>query len=105
LGDNILPGSDAALKRHSGPLYRGVLDHDDGVGAGRERSAGHDGGALASANGWQLVSDAGTDLAQQFQLCRAIGGADGVAVAGGAREGRKVAVGEDFFGEDSIVCC
>src|SRR5207302_1460713 len=90
-----------ALQADGISCERSVLDHDDGVGARRERSPGHDGGTLAFLNLRKLAGDAGADLGDDLQRT-AISRADGVPVARGAREGREVTVSGDRFREDAV---
>ena len=98
------PGATAFVISTESCLRRRVFHHYDGVRAWRHWGAGHDGIGLASIQcGWDLTRTC-FDFSDYFELgwkLSQIGCADRIAVAGGSRKGRDVAVGGDGFGEDS----
>jgi hypothetical protein len=80
-----------------------VFDHEDGVGAGRDGSSGHDLDGLVGGKSGAGPELAGAELADDFEVGFRvpIGGAEGEAVAGGAVEGGLVAIREERGGEDA----
>jgi hypothetical protein len=102
----VAAGTDLAAFAETDAVVRDfdVLEHNDGVGAFGDGCAGHD-----------LECDAGSERHGRRQLtgaedscnwkpiaCGERSGLDGVAIAGGAVEGRKVAVGKDGRGKDAV---
>jgi hypothetical protein len=81
-----------------------VFEHDHCIGPGGDGCAGHDlecaaGGEQLCKGGLAGAEDAGYGQPSASNECR---GLDGVAVAGGAVEGREIAIGADGRGEDAV---
>ncbi len=104
LRDDVFAWGNASCDFDEISFLRCVFDHDYGVCARRHRSARHDGEGFASIQGGWRLRRARFDFSHHFQLgwerCQ-IGCAYCVAIAGGAWEGRDVAIGGDGLGEDS----
>ena len=93
------------LARAVGDLV-GLLEADDGVGAGRQGGAGHDADRLAGADG-AARGVARRPFRHHAEADRAVaggagqvGGPDRVPVHGRVAERRDVGVGDDVLGED-----
>ena len=101
-------GRDCAVrsKLTLSPLRVRVLDHHDSVGAGRDARASHDLHAGPACEGRRGVV-AGFDFAgaAQSRAGMRVVGADSVAVARRAIEGRVFAFGFDFLSEDVADGC
>jgi hypothetical protein len=81
-----------------------VFEHDNGIGTFGDGCAGHDleCGPGGERGGWRRLTGA-EDSCNWKPIARGESpGLDGVAVAGGAVEWRKVAVGDDGCGEDAV---
>jgi hypothetical protein len=81
-----------------------VFEHDHGIGPGGDGRASHDlecaaGGERLCRGGLASAEDAGYGQPSARDECRSL---DGVAVAGGAMEGREIAIGADGRGEDAV---
>ena len=76
----------------------GMLHHDHGIGARRDRRAGHDFHRLATAHG-SAKTLAGADLSDHLQLAGQVARADCVPIPDGTSDGRRIAVGGDILGE------
>ena len=87
-----------AIDAHAPVLAGGVLDHDDGVGAGRYWRAGHDLDGLARAD---LATEAlpGADFSDDLERAGKIARTHGIPVAHRARHRRRIAVGRHIFGQ------
>ena len=107
-GRNLRHHSDLARHRavlRARPVRVGLLDRDDGVGAGRQGSAGHDAGSLPGAQP-PLRRRSGRDVHHDLQLYRRVGacakqvrGAQGKAVHAGVGEGGQVDRGDQVFSQ------
>ena len=79
-----------------------VFEHRHGIGPRGNRRSGHDlpSGSGQQRTGWRI---AGSGSAGDRQRIMPVGldGAAGIAVAGGAGEGRLVAIGPERLGEDA----
>ena len=82
--------------------HTGAFDHHDGIGAQRQRSAGHDAGRLAGlkrtcrrAAGSDFLNDGkrGTSVGQ-------VGATDGIAVHHCLVIGRRIDIAKDVLGDD-----
>ena len=78
----------------------GVLDHDDGIGARGDRSAGHNLDCFVGTDDARETV-AGADFADDAEAPGKVGGAKGESVADGAGESGGVAVGGDGLGENA----
>ena len=92
------PGSAPRSIVHAVAVARDVLDHHHGVGAVRQRSAGHDLDRLPGPTAPAKLL-AGAHFADHAQLARQIGGAHRESVAHRARQRRIIAIGEDRLGQ------
>ena len=88
------------MTRSSGAA--GVLNHNHRVRARGHGSAGHDFNRLANPDR-AFENFPGAHFADHLQVAGQIGRADGKSIAGRARKGRIIAVGEDVFGEHATV--
>ena len=107
LRDDVLAGDGGAVGGEGeagvpGLGVGGVFDHENGVGAGRDGGAGHDLDRLAGGEGGTGPALAGSEETDDRAIERRAG-VEREAVAGGAIEGRLVAVGEDRTGEGAAV--
>jgi hypothetical protein len=77
-----------------------VFEHHDGVGAGWNRSTGHDlpGSAFGKRPGWSVAGTGGSNQIER-SMRGGFGGAAGESVAGGAGERRLIAIGAERLGE------
>jgi hypothetical protein len=75
-----------------------VLEHDHGIGAGRNGRAGHDLDRFAAPE-FAQAGNAGSHFTGDAQPAGQVLGAHREAVAEGAREGRVIAIGMDGLGE------
>ena len=91
-----LPRFGGAVDDHLAALAAGVFHHHDRVGAGRDGRAGHDLHCLARADD-AVEALARAHFADDFERAGQIDGAHCVAIADGARERRRIAVGGDIF--------
>src|SRR5215469_6061327 len=96
----VVTGVGSAIDLDPVVLACRVLDHDDGVSAGREWSAGHDFDGLARSD-HVLKNLSSPNFADNFQFARGVSGADRVAVACGAGKRRIIAIGRNGFGKDT----
>ena len=80
-----------------------VLEHDDAIGSGGYGGAGHDfpGFAFGQRSGGRLAGVCRSGDGERL-VRGSFSGAAGVAIAGGAREGRLIVVSGDGGGEDAI---
>src|SRR2546425_1580389 len=100
-GNDVLPALHRAIEGDAVGITLRVFDHHDGVGAGRNGSAGHDGNAAAGRErGGRFIAGLELTRARKRHTGRDIGGAHGVAVARRAVEGRIVTVGDYVFCEN-----
>jgi hypothetical protein len=96
----IALGGDRLRQLHDVAVARGLLLHDDGVGAGRNGRAGHD--AVGLAGGQRSRRHvAGGDVADDAQprAAGAVDGAQRIAVHGRVVVRRDVAGGDDVLGQ------
>ncbi len=89
------------------PALRAVLNHHYRVRTSGDRSPGHDGGGLSTADvGWNPVRllarlDFADDVEQHGQMCQ-ICRPHSKAIAGRTRKRRKVAIRHNRFGQHTI---
>jgi len=86
---------------------RCVFDHDNGVGARWERGTCHDADGITRVeiSAHSLRIDAGSDLANESKLNRdldEVSRSDGISVTSRSGERRKITVGNDGCGENTI---
>ncbi len=95
---DVIAGADGAVDPQHPALLLSLLDHDHGVGAWRDRSAGHDPHRRAGADLGALLA-AGDQLGQHAPLGQAVGGAQGVPVDSRLGHVRQRLLGADILGQ------
>ena len=93
------PGSADLIDDDAAAFAACVLHHHDRVGAGGNGRAGHDLDGLAAAPTSPAKRFAGANFADDFERAGKIGRPHGEAVADGAGEGGRIAIGGDGFGQ------
>ena len=103
LGDNVVARLDGSGWEQADLTLSqfDVLQHDDGIGAFRNRSAGHDlpGCAGGERSRWGFSGSRGTNKGE-FAVRRSLGSPACVTIARGAGEWRLVAIGNEWLRED-----
>ncbi len=105
-GNDVAAGTEVAvgLEADTAVVDLDMFEHDDGIGAFRDGCAGHD---LECGVGCERRSGrwlAGAEDAGDGQPVAATegGGLNGIAIPGGAVEGREIAVGMNGDGENAV---